>query len=219
MNTKEKQEFKKFLNDRNVFLMFSQNYRQHHLTTNPPTLEEYLEKAKAESVIPMAFIYPKSLYGKDFWLAIHEEWNRQLGELRAAFNEQQQLNTLDLEIIDIKQKNTNLGLPKNTCSLNLRGGNRLTFNIEHSRMVAKKLSTHMLLTRSRQTTDVVLMFNRMKGVEVKFRPGTSSLQINNAELAGRLMELLQLNPEMDYFHIGIELLAETKDYLLFMLKK
>ena len=157
---------------------------------NPETMELYLQQARAESVIQQAFVYPKSVYGKDFWLAIHEEWNRQLGELRAAFNEQQQLNTLDLEIIDIKQKHINLGLPKNTCSLNLRGGNRLTFNIEHSRMVAKKLSTHMLLTRSRQTTDVVLMFNRMKGVEVKFRPGTSSLQINNAELAGRLMELL-----------------------------
>ena len=77
----------------------------------------------------------------------------------------------------------------------------------------------MLLTRSRNTTDVVLMFNRTKGLEVKFKPGTSSLQFNNAELASRLMELLNLDPEEEYFHIGIEVLTETKDFLLFVLKK
>ena len=76
----------------------------------------------------------------------------------------------------------------------------------------------MLLTRSRQTTDVVLMFNRTRGVEVKFKAGSSSLQFNNAELANHLIELLELDLSQEYFQIGIELLAETKDYLLFMLK-
>ena len=60
---------------------------------------------------------------------------------------------------------------------------------------------------------------RQKGIEVKFKPGTSGLQFNNAELASHLIELLDLNPEKEYFLIGIEVLAETKDYLLFMLKK
>ena len=46
--------------------MFSQYYRQNHLTSNPPTLEVYLEKAKAETAIPLAFVYPKTIYGKDF---------------------------------------------------------------------------------------------------------------------------------------------------------
>ena len=86
-------------------------------------------------------------------------------------------------------------------------------------MVAKKLSTHMLLTRSRQTTDVVLMFNRTRGIEVKFKSGSNSLQFNNAELANQLIRLLELDPEKEYFQIGIELLTESKDYLLFMLKK
>ena len=86
-------------------------------------------------------------------------------------------------------------------------------------MVAKKLSTHMLLTRSRQTTDVVLMFNRQRGIEVKFKPGSSSLQFNNAELANQLIKLLDLDPEKEYFQIGIEVLTESRDYLLFMLKK
>ena len=122
-------------------------------------------------------------------------------------------------LIDIQTRTTCTGLPKNTCSLNLKGGKRFSLNVEHSKMVAKKLSTHMLLTRSRQTTDVVLMFNRQRGIEVRFKPGSSSLQFNNAELANQLIKLLELDPEKEYFQIGIEVLAETKDYLLFMLKK
>ena len=219
MTRTEIQEFKRFLHVRELFGMFSQYYRQNHLTSNPPTLEAYLEKAKAETVIPLAFVYPKTIYGKDFWLSVHEEWNRMLSDQRADRSESQQLASLDLEIIDIKPKTSCLGLPKNTCSLSLKGGKRFTLNLEHSKMVAKKLSTHMLLTRSRQTQDVVLMFNRVRGVEVKFKPGSSGLQFNNAELANHLIELLNLNPEKEYFQIGIEVLAETKDYLLFMLKK
>ena len=219
MTRTEIQEFKRFLHVRELFGMFSQYYRQNHLTSNPPTLEAYLEKAKAETVIPLAFVYPKTIYGKDFWLSVHEEWNRMLSDQRADRSEAQQLASLDLEIIDVKSKSSCLGLPKDTCSLSLRGGKRLTLNMEHSKMVAKKLSTHMLLTRSRQTQDVVLMFNRQKGIEVKFKPGSSSLQFNNSELANRLIEFLDLDPEKEYFQIGIEVLAETKDYLLFMLKK
>jgi len=219
MNRQEIQEFKRFLHVRELFGMFSQYYRTNHLTSNPANLDAYLEKAKAESVIPLAFVYPKTIYGKDFWLAIHEEWTQNLQEQRAERGEADQLSSLGLEIIDIQTRTNCLGLPKNTCSLSLRGGKRFSLNLEHSKMVAKKLSTHMLLTRSRQTTDVVLMFNRTRGIEVKFKPGSNSLQFNNAELASHLIELLGLDPEREYFQIGIELLTETKDYLLFMLKK
>ena len=219
MTRTEIQEFKRFLHVRNIYVMFSQIYRQNHLSVNPPTLEAYLEKAKVESVIPQAFVYPKSIFGKDFWLAIHEEWLERIGGQRVDNSEAAQLDSLDLEIIDVKPRINCMGLPKNTCSLSLRGGKRLTLNQEHSRMIAKKLSTHMLLTRSRQTTDVVLMFNRTRGVDVRFKAGSNSLQFNNAELANRLIELLSLDPEKEYFQLGIELLAETKDYLLFMLRK
>ena len=142
-----------------------------------------------------------------------------LNEVRAQASEAAQLDYLGLEIIDVQSRTNYHGLPKNTCSLSLKGGYRLTLNLEQSKMVAKKLSTHMLLTRSRQSTDVVLMFNRQKGIEVKFKPGSSSLQFNNADLASHLIELLELDPQKEYFHIGIELLSETKDYLLFILKK
>ena len=219
MNKSEIKNFKKFLNERNVLLMFSTCYRQHHLTVNPPTLDEYLEKARAENVIPQAFVYPQKLYGKEFWLSIHDEWIKLIQQSRAEKAESDQLESLGLEIIDVKSRTSCLGLPKNTCSLSLRGGKRFTLNMEDSKRVAKKLSTHMLLTRSRQTADVVLMFNRQKGIEVKFRPGTTSLQFNNTELASRLMELLDLDASQDYFLLNIEQLSETKDYLLFTIKK
>ena len=219
MTKDEIKDFKKFLHEKNIFLMFTQNYRNNRLTINPPTLDAYLEKARVENVIPQAFVYPKSIYDKDFWLAMHEEWLKRISAKRADRSEATQLDSLDLEIINIKSRTTCLGLPKDTCSLSLNGGKRLTLNMEHSKMVAKKLSTHMLLTRSRRTTDVVLMFNRQKGIEVKFRAGSSSLQFNNVELANHLIDLLDLDPEQNYFLLDIELLSETKDYLLFVIKK
>ena len=218
MTKEDIKDFKKFLNEKNIYVMFSQNYRKNRLTVNPIELDDYLAMARAETVIPQAFIYPKSVYDKEFWLAMHEEWLERLRKKRSGIRETEQLERMDLEIIDITTKTNNLGLPKNTCSLSLRGGNRLTLNKEHSRMIAKKLSTHMLLTRSRQTKDVVLMFNRERGIDVKFRSGSSSLQFNNVELAQNLIHLLELDPKQDYFQIGIEPLTETNDYLLFILK-
>ena len=217
MTKEEIKFFKKFLHERNAYNMFSENYWHNHLTINPQKMDEYLAIARAENVIPQAFIYPKSVYGKDFWLAIHEEWLERLSKKRLAIREKDQLGRLDLEIIDISQNNSSNGLPKNVCSLSIRGGNRLTLNKEHSKMIAKKLSTHMLLTRSRQTKDVVLMFNRERGIDVKFREGT--LLFNSVELAQNLIKLLGLDPQKEYFQIGIEPIAETDDHLLFILKK
>ena len=181
MTKEEIKDFKKFLHEKNIFLMFTQNYRNYRLTINPPTWEAYLEKARAENVIPQAFVYPKSIYDKDFWLAMHEEWQKRISAKRAVYREATQLEYLDLEIIDVHSRSSCLGLPKNTCSLSLRGGKRFTLN--------------------------------------KFRPGTTSLQFNNTELASRLMELLDLDASQDYFLLNIEQLSETKDYLLFTIKK
>ena len=219
MTQNEIRDFKKFLDEQNAYLVFEKTYKENRMSFNPKKLEDYLELTRADIVIPQAFIYPKGIYGKDFWLALNKEWTKLLKQKRAEHSEAVQLDGFDLEVIDIQSKSSCLGLPKNTCSLSLRGGKRLTLNMEHSKMVAKKLSTHMLLTRSRQTTDVVLMFNRQRGIEVKFKPGSNGLLFNNSELCNQLMELLELDPSKDYFQLGIELLAETKDYLLFMLKK
>ena len=219
MTQNEIKDFKKFMVEQNAFMVFEKTYSQNRWTINPKKLEDYLELTRADIVIPQAFIYPEGVYGKDFWLALNKEWTKLLKQKRAERIEAVQLDGLDLEVIDVHSKSSCLGLPKNTCSLSLRGGKRLTLNMEHSKMIAKKLSTHMLLTRSRQTTDVVLMFNRQRGIEVKFRPGTTGLIFNNTELANHLIDLLELDPKQEYFQLGIELLAETKDHLLFMLKK
>lgn len=219
MTQNEIKEFKKFLNEQNAYLVFEKTYIQNRWTINPKKLEDYLEMTRADIVIPQAFIYPKGIYGKDFWLALNKEWITLLNQKRAEHSEAIQLESLDLEVVDIQKKSSCQGLPKNTCSLSLRGSKRLTLNMEHSKMIAKKLSTHMLLTRSRQTTDVVLMFNRQRGIEVKFKPGSSGLQFNNTELANHLIDLLGLDPKQEYFLLGIELLTETKDHLLFLLKK
>lgn len=219
MTKSEIKLFKKFLNEKNIYLMFSQNYRKFHLTVNPALMDTYLENARSENVIPQAFVYPKSVYDKDFWLAIHEEWLNRLNSWRGGIRESEQLDRLDLEIIDITQRTCCQGLPKDICSLSVRGGNRLTLNTEVSKMVARKLSTHMLLTRSRSTADVVLMFNRQKGIEVRFRQGSNSLVFNSAELTRQMMELLNLDQEQDYFQLKIEKLAETQDFLLFTIKK
>lgn len=218
MTTNEISLFKQFMKSRDILTMFTHQYSIHKMTINPDSIDGYLERANAESVIPQAFVYPQTLHGKDFWLAVHEEWLEELRNHRASQSNIRCMEQLDLEVISLTERAHNYGLPKNTCSLSLKGGNRLTLNMEHSKMVAKKLSTKMLLTRSRQTMDVVLMFNRVKGIDVKFKPGLSSLQFNNAELADHLIDLLELDASQEYFHIGIELLAETKDYLLFKLK-
>ena len=219
MTNSEKKDFKKFMTDRNFYLMFCNTYRRYKMAINPQTIDGYLDSVKAENVIPQAFVYPKTKFGKDFWLGVHEDWLAVLENRRENRSGLDMMDRLDLEEIELVGRNICSGLPKNTCSLNLKNGNRLSLNIEHSKLVAKKLSTKMLLTRSRMTTDVVLMFNRQRGIEVKFKPGSSSLQFNNAELANQLIKLLELDPEKEYFQIGIEVLTETKDYLLFMLKK
>ena len=219
MTQNEIRDFKEFMNDQDAYLVFEKTYNENRMSINPKKLEDYLELTRADIVIPQAFIYPETVYDKNFWLALHDKWKKRLNQKRAEHREAVQLEGLDLEVIDIQPKSSCLGLPKDTCSLSLRGGKRLTLNMEHSKMVAKKLSTHMLLTRSRQTTDVVLMFNRQRGIEVKFKPGSNGLLFNNSELCNQLMELLELDPNMDYFQLGIEQLTETKDYLLFMLKK
>jgi hypothetical protein len=219
MTQNEIKDFKKFMVEQNAFMVFEKTYSENRWTINPKNLEDYLELTRADIVIPQAFIYPKGIYGKDFWLALNKEWTKLLKQKRAEHSEAVQLEGLDLEVIDVQSKSSRQGLPKDTCSLSLRGGKRLTLNMEHSKMIAKKLSTHMLLTRSRKSTDVVLMFNRQRGIEVKFRPGTTGLMFNNTELATHLIDLLELDPKQEYFQLRIELLAETKDHLLFLLRK
>ena len=101
MNKSEIIEFKKFLSEKNCYMMFSEFYRKNHLSVNPQGLDRYFETARAETVIPQAFVYPKSLYDKDFWLAIHEEWLERLRSWRNGIREAEQLDRLDAEMTEV----------------------------------------------------------------------------------------------------------------------
>ena len=129
MTQNEIRDFKEFMNDQDAFEVFEKTYNENRMSINPKNLEDYLELTRADIVIPQAFIYPKGIYGRDFWLALNKEWTKLLKQKRAEHSEAVQLEGLDLEVIDIQPKSSCLGLPKDTCSLSLRGGKRLTLNM------------------------------------------------------------------------------------------
>ena len=126
MTQTEIRDFKKFMNDQNAYMVFEKTYNENRMTFNPKRLDDYLERTRADIVIPQAFIYPKGIYGKDFWLALNREWTSLLKQKRAEHSEAVQLDGLDLEVIEVPMKNICTGLPKDTCSLSLRGGKRST---------------------------------------------------------------------------------------------
>ena len=83
MTQTEIRDFKKFMNDQNAYMVFEKYYNENRMTFNPKRLDDYLERTRADIVIPQAFIYPKGIYGKDFWLALNRaqrggatEWSR-----------------------------------------------------------------------------------------------------------------------------------------------
>lgn len=221
MTNSEKKEFKSFMIEKRIYLLFCNTYHKHKFSINPSLIENYLDSVKAENVILQAFTYHHLKHGKDFWLGIHEDWLTVLDNRRENRSEMDMMDRFGLEEIELVGRNASSGLPKNTCSLNLRNGNILSLNKEQSMMVIKKLSTKMLLTRSRKTTDVVLIFNRVKGVDLKTRSSRekNSLQVNNIDMAEHLLDLLELDTDKDYFQLHCELLTETKDMILFKLTK
>ena len=66
MTQTEIRDFKKFMNDQNAYMVFEKYYNENRMTFNPKRLDDYLERTRADIVIPQAFIYPKGIYGKDF---------------------------------------------------------------------------------------------------------------------------------------------------------
>ena len=101
MTQSEIRDFKKFMNDQNAFMVFEKTYNENRMTFNPKKLEDYLELTRADIVIPQAFIYPKGIYGKDFWMTLNMEWTTLLKKKRAEHSEAVQLSGLDLEVIDV----------------------------------------------------------------------------------------------------------------------
>ena len=83
MTQNEIKDFKKFMVEQNAFMVFERIYSQNRMSINPKNLEDYLELTRADIVIPQAFIYPKGIYGRDFWLALNKEWTTLLNQKRA----------------------------------------------------------------------------------------------------------------------------------------
>ena len=101
MTQNEIRDFKKFLDEQNAYLVFEKTYKENRMSINPKKLEDYLELTRADIVIPQAFIYPKGIYGKDFWMTLNMEWTTLLKQKRAEHSEAVQLEGLDLEVIDV----------------------------------------------------------------------------------------------------------------------
>ena len=59
MTQTEIRDFKKFMNDQNAYMVFEKYYNENRMTFNPKRLDDYLERTRADIVIPQAFIYPK----------------------------------------------------------------------------------------------------------------------------------------------------------------
>ncbi len=210
------------MTERNLYLMFATNYRQNRMSSNPPVMENYLELTRAECVLTMAFVYPKNIYGKDFWLSINEEWQKMLHRQRSMRNGLEQLNRMNLEVIAMREKAAVTCLTSNTCSLNIKNGYVLTLNSVHSRLLEKYRTSKLLLTRSRQTGDVVLMFNRSKGIEARLKHSRGekfNVVVNCRDLACHLIELLELDAQEEYFRLNIDLLSENMDTVLFKVRK
>lgn len=216
--------FKKFLMERDLYKVFINLYRKNRMSKNPPEMEIYLEESNVESVILNAFLLTKDIfYGKDFWQPIQEEWTRKVELLRTARNEAELMERYNLEVIDLPERKSNLqGLAAGTCSLNLKNGNRLTLNQKDSNRVIKAKGTKLMLTQSRRTLDVVLMFNRSKGLDVKIkrqRNDKNNVQVNGKDLATNLIDLLGLDETEEYFVLHIEKLEETKEMVLFRVRQ
>ena len=63
MKHSEIQMFMQFLSDKKISEVFAETYKKNHLMTNPPSLDDYLERIRAENVIPQAFSYPNNYFG------------------------------------------------------------------------------------------------------------------------------------------------------------
>ena len=95
MTQNEIRDFKEFMTDQDAYLVFEKTYNENRMSINPKNLEDYLELTRADIVIPQAFIYPETVYDKNFWLALHDKWKKRLNQKRAEHREAVQLEGLD----------------------------------------------------------------------------------------------------------------------------
>ena len=162
MTNKQKKNFVDFLQSKSAFYIYMKTYRERHLSINPDSMQDFLRDTEPQLAIIGAFVYPKhelSVYNRDFWLKINEEW------LRHLENNKQEEEThsllVDVDFIDVEKRMIS-GLGKDTASLNRRASGRLTFNQEHSKLIINSKMKLVALGQSRTTGDYIkISFNNI----------------------------------------------------------
>lgn len=220
MTKEEIKLFENFLKQKNVLNVFFNIYSENRMLVNPEDCDEYLLKARADRVIPLAFTYPRSVYDKDFWLNLHQEWVSVLQSLKARHVEQDLMDQLDLDFVELVHYGTT-GIPKNHCSLQNDRNHRLAMNHEQSREITSRGFTRMSLARSQSTGGVVLMFNKVKGIRIRVygHDQLSNVVVNSVDLCDKLERMLGVVPSPERTLLKSCLLAASNDYVVYQIQK
>ena len=218
MTKEEIKLFENFLKQKNVLNVFFNIYSENRMLVNPVDCDEYLLKARADRVIPLAFTYPRSVYDKDFWLNLHQEWVSMLQEMKAQHVEKDLMEQLDLDFVELVHR-VSSAIPKNYCSLMNDRNHRLALNHEHSKEVIDRGFTRMSLARSQSTGNVVLMFNKVKGIRIRTygHEQMTSVVVNSVDLCEKLERMLGVESSPERTLLKCHLLAASKDYVVFQI--
>ena len=218
MNKQLIKKFKKYLKSKSAFYIYLKMYRDCRLSINPASLEEYLRQTKPQLAIPGAFVYPKpevSIYDRDYWLALHEGWMELLDTIKE--DEMDAMLLSDIDFLDV-EKRCSVGLGKDKASLNLRSGNRLTFNQEHSRKIVESGLKLVSLGTSRTTGDVLLMVSNQRGItytvtEMSRKRTGHNVVVGSKDFCEKLSRLLDI--DADYTILQCELVGQNVRMILF----
>ena len=214
-------KFKKFLESKSAYYIYIKTYRDRHLLINPSSIDEFLKSTEPKLAIPGAFVYPlskHSIYDKDYWLTLHEQWLSYIEQFR---QEEHQASILDdVDFIDV-EKRLCIALGKDTASLNVRGGSRLTFNQEHTKLIAGSSMRLVALGQSRSTGDVLLMISNQRGITYTISQHykqhvSTNVVVGSKDFCEKLSRMLGLREE--YALLECKLLSKSVNMILFTLK-
>lgn len=222
MEKELRKKFRKFLESRSALFIYMKTYRERHLAINPDSWEKYLEQTTPELAIPGAFVYPKSLnsvYNRDYWLALHEAWLALIERDSAKAQELELLS--DVDFFDV-EKRTTLGLGKDTASLNRRYCDRLTFNQEHTKLIAQSGLKLVALGQSRTSGQVLLMVNNQRGITYNISERSQGVHSRNVVVASKdfcdkISRLLAV--EEPYELLDCKLVNQSVSMMLFVLDR
>lgn len=220
MTNKQKKNFVDFLQSKSAFYIYMKTYRERHLSINPDNMQDFLRDTEPQLAIIGAFVYPKhelSVYNRDFWMKIHEDWLQHLAKSKAEEEAQSLLG--DVDFFDIEKRMFSC-LGKDTASLNRRATGRFTFNQEHTKLILKSGLKRVALGQSRTTGEVLLMVNNQRGIthtisEHRKVTFTRNVVVGSKDFCEKVSKLLAI--EEDYALLECKLVSKSVNMLLFTL--